>query len=183
MPRARITASDAISIFKLKGPSSSATIVARKYGMSEKAIRDVWKGRTWARETWHLDMARPSHFKQIGRPVGRKDKFPRKKAATLRAVPQSTSRVSPDPVSSFEQSSILSTAARQNLSSPCIQPDLSMGGSSLFQFHSPEYAGILPSLDDVLYDWELNPHMYNRGNPIVEGWDLASAWRDQTREC
>ena len=33
--------------------------VARSYGVSEKAVRDIWKGRTWLRETTRIDPGRP----------------------------------------------------------------------------------------------------------------------------
>ncbi len=62
--RAILTKHQAIEIFKLRrGASapgenrrSSATEVARCYKVSEKAIRDIWKGRTWARQTSHGKM-------------------------------------------------------------------------------------------------------------------------------
>jgi hypothetical protein len=63
----------------LKAPERiSATKLAGKYGVSEKAIRDIWQGRTWDRETWHLDTTRPRIEKQRGRPRGSKDRKPRK---------------------------------------------------------------------------------------------------------
>ena len=49
------------------------------YGVSEKAVRDIWTGRTWAKETWHLDMSRPITKKHAGRPKGSKDKIPRRR--------------------------------------------------------------------------------------------------------
>jgi hypothetical protein len=33
----------------------SPSVLAKEYGISEKAVRDIWKGRTWLRETMHLD--------------------------------------------------------------------------------------------------------------------------------
>ena len=49
------------------------------YGVSEKAIRDVWTARTWAKETWHLEPLRALALKQTGRPKGRRDSKPRLK--------------------------------------------------------------------------------------------------------
>ena len=31
-----------------------SSIVSKKYGVSPKAIRDIWNRRTWQNETWHL---------------------------------------------------------------------------------------------------------------------------------
>ena len=55
-----------------------ASCVSKKYGVSEKAVRDIWTGRTWSKETWHLDASRSRPLKKMGRPVGRKDAQPRK---------------------------------------------------------------------------------------------------------
>jgi hypothetical protein len=57
----------------------TATKAAVVYGVSEKAVRDIWKGRTWARETWRFDTSRPLQLKLVGRPKGCKDRNPRKK--------------------------------------------------------------------------------------------------------
>ena len=46
--RARLTLSDVINIFSCKQSSIQATTVANMYGVSEKAIRDIWTARTWA---------------------------------------------------------------------------------------------------------------------------------------
>ena len=57
----------------------TATSIARQYNVSEKTIRDIWKGRTWHEETLPLDLKRPIKAKvKTGRPLGRKDSIPRK---------------------------------------------------------------------------------------------------------
>ena len=76
--RAKLTETDALDIFHCKAHLLSATCVAKKYGVSEKAVRDIWTGRTWSKETWHLDTSRSRPLKKMGRPVGRKDAKPRK---------------------------------------------------------------------------------------------------------
>ena len=78
-PRARLTQSQAIDIFKMKNSASSAVKIAVCYGVSEKAVRDIWKGRTWSTETCHLDTARKVVPKQVGRPKGCRDQKPRKR--------------------------------------------------------------------------------------------------------
>jgi hypothetical protein len=52
--RARLTKAQVISIYQSKGKSYPANALAMCYGVSEKAVRDIWKGRTWFRETSHL---------------------------------------------------------------------------------------------------------------------------------
>ena len=77
-PRAVLSKSEVIDIFQHKLAHQSATKVARIYGVNEKTIRDIWTGRTWAAETWHLDMSRPLKVKPSGRPLGSRDSKPRK---------------------------------------------------------------------------------------------------------
>jgi hypothetical protein len=76
-PRAVLTKSQVIAIFQLKHNLLSATKIARPYGVSEKAVRDIWTARTWATETWHLDPSRAVKIKQSGRPLGSRDSKPR----------------------------------------------------------------------------------------------------------
>ena len=76
--RAKLTEADALDIFHCKTHLMSAACVSKKYGVSEKAVRDIWTGRTWSKETWHLDASRSRPLKKMGRPVGRQDTKPRK---------------------------------------------------------------------------------------------------------
>lgn len=56
--------------------ADSVISTAVKFGVSEKAIRDVWSGRTWCDIT---GMPRnPNRRLSAGRPKGAKDKKPRK---------------------------------------------------------------------------------------------------------
>ena len=76
--RAILTADQAVEIYRIKlfnqtaskSHSQSPRIVAREFGVSEKAVRDIWKGRTWLRETMHLN---PAHAVMAARlrPPGR----------------------------------------------------------------------------------------------------------------
>ena len=68
-PRAKLTQSDAVAIFRLKASAASATSVARLYGVSEKAIRDIWKARTWAHHTCNLDTTRSHQIKHEEQPA------------------------------------------------------------------------------------------------------------------
>jgi hypothetical protein len=83
-PRAKLSERQVIEIFQLRASALTSTEVGVDYGVSEKAVRDIWKGRTWSSETWHLDTSRPARPLQIklaGRPMGSKDRNPRKKRA------------------------------------------------------------------------------------------------------
>jgi hypothetical protein len=81
-PRARLSEAQVIEIFQARASALTATYVSSLYSVSEKAVRDIWKGRTWSRETWHLDTSRPLQLKTAGRPKGCKDKQPRKQRAS-----------------------------------------------------------------------------------------------------
>mmetsp|Transcript_75488 Transcript_75488/g.202231 ORF Transcript_75488/g.202231 Transcript_75488/m.202231 type:complete len:142 (+) Transcript_75488:87-512(+) len=60
---AKLTKQQVIEIYAIKlhqddsldEQMPTAFKVARHYGVSDKAVRDIWKGRTWLRETAALD--------------------------------------------------------------------------------------------------------------------------------
>jgi hypothetical protein len=73
-----------IFLFKAGNPTNlicgyvpNAKTVALSYGVSEKAVRDIWKGRTWSKLTSTLHIHFPLAFKKAGRPKGSKDSAPR----------------------------------------------------------------------------------------------------------
>jgi len=82
--RAVLSPLDAREIFKKKPKhmqalSYGATELAAQYGVSSKAVRDIWCGRTWLDATydvWDEDQRPPRRVK--GRPKGAKDSKPRK---------------------------------------------------------------------------------------------------------
>ena len=74
----RLTEDAVIEIFQCKGGPSNASKTARAFAVSEKTVRDIWTGRTWAKETQHLDASRTIKVTQMGRPKGRRDTRPRK---------------------------------------------------------------------------------------------------------
>ena len=87
-PRAILNREQAIEIFQLRphgtseGIGRSSLAVARIYKVSEKTVRDIWRGRTWHHETLHLDPSRPARADTPpGRPLGRKDSAPRRRPA------------------------------------------------------------------------------------------------------
>ena len=84
-----ITQDQAIEIFQWKLTSDyasgkvSAPHVAKRYGITGKAVRDIWIGRTWYRETYHMDPYRSDAterlMRKVGRPKGARDLKPRTK--------------------------------------------------------------------------------------------------------
>jgi len=81
--RAILNEAQAVQIFQAKvdafmQPRPSSKKIGALFGISEKAVRDIWNGRTWRSETCHMDPTRPVQvMKQVGRPKGSKDSKPR----------------------------------------------------------------------------------------------------------
>ena len=71
-----------------------AAAISKLFGVSEKAVRDIWTGKTWSKETWHLNKSRPFPAKKMGRPFGRKDAQPRK-PRSLRTIIFRTLKMGP----------------------------------------------------------------------------------------
>ena len=58
----------------------TSTVLSAKYDVSAKAIRDIWKGRSWLEATFDLwDVDKRPAKKAKGRPKGRKDSKPRER--------------------------------------------------------------------------------------------------------
>ena len=84
-PRTVLTSMVAREIFQVKATHGFASThsasqrLASKYGVSPKAIRDIWIGRSWLEATYDLWSVedRPTR-RIIGRPKGKKDSKPRK---------------------------------------------------------------------------------------------------------
>ena len=70
----KLTSDDAVRIFKIKLKQQKPSAVASVFNVSEKAIRDIWSARTWAKATEHLDPQRCTSVRnKPGRPLGSKD--------------------------------------------------------------------------------------------------------------
>ncbi len=86
-PRASISRTEAREILivksklRLEGSHHASIRLAAKYRISSKAIRDIWKGRSWLDATFDLwsEEDRPPR-RVVGRPKGKKDSKPRVKA-------------------------------------------------------------------------------------------------------
>ena len=151
-PRAVLTKEQAIDIFRIStsgyttasGPT--ATSVAKAFGVNEKTIRDIWKGRTWCNETLPLDSSRqPKPRKKTGRPMGRKDSAPRRPKQTPQRL-EAISRRSTMP----QDSRVVSDDTPQTLltSRPIAKSEdvtnlLSMGATRLVPDRSPQNLRLL----------------------------------------
>ena len=104
-PRAILTEQQAVQIFKIKEqesplsspsiPLPSATCVGREYGVSERTVRDIWKGRTWCQATSSpKSKHQTTSDKRPGRPKGSRDSKPRKKKSTIQCVDIGVGRAS-----------------------------------------------------------------------------------------
>jgi hypothetical protein len=194
--RSSLKEHQAIEIFELKlknnGHKLSGTTVARSYGVTEKTVRDIWTRRTWRQETWHLDTSQSLVLKKRGRPLGSRDKQPRKPQASpcnavVNAVESETAEednalgfvcLSGDVFDSF----CVSGPARvdqehgrnhktREFSCPDFQlsSDASPLGSKLSR---PD-----PTIDDVLFDWDLVPPVEGESvDPFHEDWP---AWQQE----
>ena len=107
--RARLAKNEVLAIFKMKNSLSLATEIAAAYGLNEKTVRDIWKGRTWAKETFHLDATRSLQIKKKGRPAGCKDSRPRKTRSTNQQNAQITIKKKTIDDELFEWEQIVST--------------------------------------------------------------------------
>jgi hypothetical protein len=75
--RKRLSATAVTRIFIRKGGPCNAREVAKEYGISEKAVRDIWTGRTWKKETRllvcsSLDVLQKPNARQGSQPLARK---------------------------------------------------------------------------------------------------------------
>ena len=151
-PRARLTESDAITIFNLRGVSTSAIIVGKAYNVSEKAIRDIWKGRTWKKVTWHLDLDRHLRVKRPRKPAGKKQLIFLERGAKLNIDHLASSEP-------HESDSQLPTKQYPHA-------DIAVQG--------PTYPSSfdIKTIDAILYGWEQSAADPNVHDPFAE--DLAS---------
>ena len=101
----------AIQIFKIKITNENTTkiqkvdsqSVARTFGVSEKAIRDIWNGRTWLREIMHLDpacIAMAARLRPPGRPRGISRSTASNAASGIKGADHRPVRVNWEPIES-----------------------------------------------------------------------------------
>ena len=182
-PRAVLTKTEVIAIFQIKG-TQSATKIARCFGVSEKAIRDIWTARTWAAETWHLDTSRLLNIKSSGRPLGCRDSKPRKHRQAskgCRGIPSPTGRESFwEPILGVDACIVgQQISARSDLSTCDLPSHLSLACTDIppcdqiIYSEATRRSGHSRSLDEQLLDWEhgLVRHL---PDPFEADWSAAA---------
>ena len=172
-PRAKLAASDAIEIFRVRRSGVQATKLAHMYDVSEKAIRDIWTARTWATETWHLEPSRELVLRQAGRPKGRTDSKPRRIKNIVNRLRKG--QLVGHSHQYFENqcfSSADSTPSMDVLQSPVcsvVQPE--RAGDAGFDVE----ASAPPSLDEQLGAWDLGACSPESWDPFMQDWERARA--------
>ena len=156
--RAVLSSNDAVKIFKMSLPDYSparatATAVAREYRVSEKAIRDIWTGRTWSKATNDLAPHRSQRMvRPAGRPKGRLDTKPRTRKV---AVPDS----SPSPPRHHKAPSTLCQAALRLDCPPLMEPPLRCAAPATLAHAAAWYgspcAGFSPAATAWPVPWRL----------------------------
>ena len=207
-PRAILTETQAVRIFAIKhSPASlsikcsSAAHVSRMYGVNEKTVRDIWKGRTWSRETAHVDSDRPSApIKASGRPKGCKDSKPRKPCVNGKQSPSCGIKLSRakcmESSSGYSQSYACPFNSLRNDPRAISQPY--WGGAdqvvandqcdlhvTYSKAHQNACDQLLPSQDQIesidaqLYRWDLFGSSFELQDPFQLEWANALADADQ----
>ena len=179
-PRAVLTKSEVIAIFQTKLTHSPATKVARLYGVSEKAIRDIWKARTWAAETWHIDPSRALVVKTSGRPIGSRDSKPRKPRHALKDCCSPEKIVAAHTSLDVHQSvNVIYDTCRFNdqlgrdrSSSSDLLPRHRPSTSAVNQFNDCQHqlSEHIFSLDEQLFAWEHNSDRGTLPDPFEADW-------------
>ena len=178
-PRAKLSEAQVIRIFQAKACSSSASIVAAVYGVSEKAVRDIWTGRTWSRETHHLDTSRQLQLKKVGRPIGSRDRHPRKQNP-ISPNQQPTSRGSSAQVRL--QSSTGDAFEQDNLQTPMNQQQARwcVSDSAAVTAGCPKDPSAWPCFSGQTAEWQTSsaPIRYATVDDQLHEWD--DFWSSKT---
>jgi hypothetical protein len=145
--RSRLSEAQVVEIFLSKATKLSATKICVGFGVSEKAVRDIWTGRTWAKETMHLESMPPIfETRTIGRLINGAYQRPRNRMVGIEL--QSASKSSEIGIGSESESP----------ASVGIAEDACQDNTVLFPSWSPPgYDNVsckVRSIDDQLYDWQ-----------------------------
>ena len=171
-PHALLTVSDVIDIFSRKQSTIQATRVANMYGVSEKAIRDIWTARTWARETWHLEPTRTLVLKQAGRPRGSTDSRPRQKKRSIhlrKELPIIQAYNPPSADQCWPSTDTVLSVLNMPVcfpQAPAIDQQDSGGDTE---------RSWLQSLDEQLDGWDSGVCVPNNSDPFKEDWAMAQS--------
>ena len=177
-PRARLSEAQVVTIFQAKAADSQSTAskVAADYGVSEKAIRDIWNGRTWSRETWHLDTSRPLQLKQSGRPKGCRDSKPRKRRAGSRvelssstgSISELCSRQEEAQPPSSDYVTLISGLSQCSDTATCVEELSAMRKPKAACWSLPTLCHA--SVDEQLHEWDAFWHASASADPFRDDW-------------
>jgi hypothetical protein len=139
-PRAILTEQQAVEIFGLASSHQdvvfSAAALARRYGVNERTVRDIWKQRTWIHATRPFEGSLQIRSKnRVGRPKGSKDSKPRKpkqgpwstsdcRRQTLFSISQGV-RTPTMPISILTQCSPRAAACPELIDTDCLRQETS----------------------------------------------------------
>jgi hypothetical protein len=145
-PHARLTEAEVVEIYRHKADGISASKVCVLYGINDKTVRDIWTGRTWVKETAHLDPTRSYCSKSKGRPKGCKDEVPRKKTDKSHPL---ESDVRPSKISIQSQK-----VDNKDLYLTLMDmPQSTDHDQSTCPLKDAKMQGNVSSLDDQIYEW------------------------------
>jgi hypothetical protein len=185
--RATLTEAQVLTIFRMKETAISTSCLAKHFGVHVKTVRDIWSGRTWSRETWHLDPERIVRPKNVGRPKGRKDSRPRKRQSKIRGSVSNMTDLYSDIRSTaleigmhrystqqFQQQPynarpVLQYHTNQHTTRAVFQANVSIDSSQ------PSYSGgnRAPSIDDQIHDWSYKLWIFSKPSdvdPFLQDW-------------
>ena len=158
--RAILTEQQAVEIFKWQSTDeittmvSSSSFIAKKFGVNERTVRDIWKQRTWAHATWYLGEhteTAPMIKKRMGRPKGSKDIRPRKQKQNSGVSSARPSFYAFETTCDFQQDPVDNSRPQTDTQHPAPVDPLP---GTLPRKH------VLPikeeSIDDQLHSWTLN---------------------------
>jgi hypothetical protein len=189
--RAILTEQQAIEIFgfrfstSLSMTAASALVVAKRYSVNERTVRDIWNLRTWANATLFLaGGAGPIAKEKMGRPLGSKDVRPRKEKHAARPAmssERSTSFSTPkgdtksyfdatEPTSGFNASPIDSDWTQQKKKASRMLSGFLMEPSDESDFLGEEE----PSIDDHLHIWAHGGPQWIINAPLLLDGELQS---------
>jgi hypothetical protein len=164
--RAILTELQAIEIFAFRSASSismilsSASVLAKRYGVHERTVRDIWMQRTWTHATCSLAAnAGPMAKRKMDRPVGSKDARPRKlKCVAGTTIPYYPSTASTESVDSVHCDVIVPLHARPT--SEC-RTDQTQH-DSLLQVRSFDFLLPIEASDQAVFLRDRSPRLYER---------------------
>ena len=139
--RSKLSLDDVITIYRARPLSLSPSKLAIVYGVSEKAIRDIWSGRTWSKDTWHTDTSMGVQIEQPDRSKPSDHEATRTKRSSLLCHKMRINGVLMGSVPPL----------RNNVH---IDERKDRAAAELSNQHTPGQSFDATALDDLLLEWE-----------------------------